>query len=126
MSTKKVAPKKAVKKDSATKHVPKIHLDAALDSRSTKERVHEFLEKEESHYDRDAELMQQAAGQIRSLRDSNNHMSTRLDMFDKMYNIFTNNNGRYGGDKCCGSDIVSNLEYRAKERQEELKSKPQS
>ena len=119
--TKTTAPKKQVKKDTMT-------LSKKLqESKSNQVSNTDCCEKTPDNYDRDAELMSRAAQEIKGLRDHNRHMTTRLDMFDKVYNLFTNNNGRYGGDTCCGSDIVSNLEYRAAERKEELKStKPQS
>lgn len=38
---------------------------------------------------RDHQLLKEAAQEIRNLRTSNEHMGTRLDMFDKMWTLFT-------------------------------------
>lgn len=130
----KTTPKKAVKKDPMT--LPKKLKESDLVFHKSNNESYDGAKKTVSNsdgcekmpdnYDRDAELMTRAAGEIKNLREHNRHMTTRLDMFDKMYSLFTNNNGRYGVDTCCGSDIASNLEYRAAERKEELKSsKPQ-
>ena len=134
MPTKKAAPKKAVKKDPAT--LPKKLKSDLVFQKATKasfdgdkvkrSSLDECCEKMPDNYDRDAELMTRAAQEIKGLRDHNRHMTTRLDMFDKMYSLFTNNNNRYGSDGCSSIDIASSLEYRAAERKEELKSKPQS
>ena len=81
-------------------------------------------EKAPSNYDQDAELMTSAAHEIRNLREQNRHMSTRLEMFDKMYSLFTADSGRRDGMCSSGNDIARNLEYRVehKKREKELQS----
>lgn len=125
----KTTPKKAVKKPS-TPRKKKDTLKSGGDTWVWEGKLPKEFEGSESirmegtyEFDRDAELMKDAARTIKSLRESNQQMATRLDMFDKMYDLFTNNNHRYGGEKSCGSDIVSNLEYRAEEKIKDFSSK---
>lgn len=136
MSTKtKSAPKKALKKYPMT--LPKksnlIFQEPSKKSYDGTKRIGIDLddccsERTPEWYDQDVELMTSAAQEIKNLREHNRHMSTRLEMFDKMYSLFTADSGRRDG-MCSGNDIVRNLEYRVenKKREKELQSsKPQS
>ena len=70
-------------------------------------------------YDQDAYLLSQANQQIRNLKERNKLQSARLDMFDKVYTLFSADNGR---DRCCQSED-SGLEWQIERRLEEKTGK---
>lgn len=90
--------------------------------------INDCCEKTPDNYDQDAELMISAAYEIKNLRERNKHMSIRLEMFDKVYSLFTADNGQRNDLCSSGNDIARNLEYRAENRkaQAAAASKPQS
>lgn len=72
-----------------------------------------------SEYDHDAYLLKQANDQIRNLKERNKHQALRLDMFDKVYNLFMADNGR--GRACDAED--SGLEWQIQRRLDEKSGK---
>ncbi len=49
-------------------------------------------------------LLQGAANEIRSLRKQNEHLQTRLQIYDDMISVFKG--GERGGSMCMGEDIA--------------------
>lgn len=111
--------KKAVKKElpDPDKLIFKKATKESYDGEKTKRSsLDECCEKVPVGYDQDAELMMSASYEIKNLREQNRRMSTRLEMFDKMYSLFTADGGRRDGTCSSGNDIARNLEYRAEHR----------
>ena len=66
-------------------------------------------------YDHDAYLLEAAMHDLKFLRKQNQHMATRLDMFDKVYTLFSTGNSS-GRDSVCQGPIEDSIEKRLYEK----------
>jgi hypothetical protein len=71
-------------------------------------------------YDRDAALLESAMHDLKHLRKQNRQMYARLDMFDKMYELFITGNSN-GAGMSCEQPLEDRIEKRLYEKAEERK-----
>jgi len=116
-TTKKAAPKKVVANEKSDKSIKAVPSPDIFDAKRLDEGVKEGPGNEIPKYDHDAYLLERSMHELKSLRKQNQHMAARLDMFDKVYTLFSTGNSS-GRDSVCQGSIEDSIEKRLYEKRD--------
>jgi len=117
-TTKKAAPKKVVANEKSDKSIKAVPSPDIFDAKRLGEGLKEGPGNEIPKYDHDAYLLEAAMHDLKFLRKQNQHMATRLDMFDKMYTLFSSGNSSLDRGSIGQQPVEDSIEKRLYEKRQ--------